>query len=334
MAAAVLLAVPCGRAGDAEPVRPPGLLSETGLYAGDGVAAIDPRNRPYAPQYPLWTDGAAKSRWIHLPPGTTIDAHDDGAWVFPVGTKLWKEFAFHGRKVETRLLWKTAEDTWVYAAYAWNDAQTDAVLAPVDGVARAALVADGKYHAIPGVSDCKSCHEGGPNRVLGFTALQLSDDRDPGAPLAEPLRAGMVTDRTLVAEGLLVPDRRDLVDHPPAIRASSPVERSALGYLSSNCGHCHNAAGPLADLGLVLSHDPRPDAREPALVTALGRPGHWIVPGVPAAESRVAAPGSPAKSSLVYRMRSRRPSSQMPPLGTVIPDDDAVRLMEAWIKGG
>jgi hypothetical protein len=32
-------------------------------------------------------------------------------------------------------------------------------------------------------------------------------------------------------------------------------------------------------------------------------------------------------------MRSRRPSSQMPPLGTVVVDGDAVDLVSAWIAG-
>ena len=333
LAAAVLAAVLPGHAGATESVHPPGLLSETGLYAGRSVATIDPRNRPYTPQYPLWTDGAIKSRWIYLPPGTTIDARDDTAWGFPIGTKLWKEFAFAGKKVETRLLWKTGADAWVYAAYVWNEEQTEAVLAPEEGVARAALLTEGKYHSVPGVSDCKSCHEGGTSHVLGFTALQLSDDRDPGAPHAEPLQEGMVTDRTLVAEGRLVPARRDLVEHPPVVRGASPVERSALGYLSANCGHCHNSVGALSSLGLVLSQDPRSDRPDPALVSTRNQPGHWIVPGTKPGESHIVTPGSPETSSLVYRMRSRRPSSQMPPLGTVIPDADALALMEEWIKG-
>ena len=52
----------------------PQLLSETGLYAGEGTARVDPRNRPFSPQYPLWSDGAGKRRWIRLPEGAAIDA--------------------------------------------------------------------------------------------------------------------------------------------------------------------------------------------------------------------------------------------------------------------
>ena len=31
-------------------------------------------------------------------------------------------------------------------------------------------------------------------------------------------------------------------------------------------------------------------------------------------------------------MKSRRPSSQMPPLGTVVQDDEALRLVQRWIE--
>jgi hypothetical protein len=333
VAAAVVLALFSLRVATADVGAPPARLSGTGLYVAPGVAAVDPANLPYTPQYPLWTDGAVKSRWIRLPEGTTIDAHDDTAWDFPVGTKLWKEFAFAGRKVETRLVWRVSEDEWVFAAYVWNEEQTDAVLAPDRGVARAADLGEGRYHAVPSVSDCRACHEAGPTRVLGFNALQLSDDRDSGAPHAEPLLPGMVTNRTLVDEHRLVPPRPDLAEHPPTIRASNPIERAALGYLTSNCGTCHNPTGALASLGFVLSHDPRSDAPEPGLLTTFDRPGHWIVPGTTPGESHVVTPGSPETSSLAVRMRSRRPTSRMPPLGTVLSDDDAIALIEAWISG-
>jgi len=34
---------------------------------------------------------------------------------------------------------------------------------------------------------------------------------------------------------------------------------------------------------------------------------------------------------LLVRMRSRRPASEMPPLGTVLPDSEAIELVESWI---
>ena len=96
---------------------------------------IDARNRTFSPQYPLWSDGATKRRWVRLPAGSQINVADLEKWELPVGTKFWKEFSFKGRKVETRFLWQTRKDTWVFASYAWNEAQTDAVLASENGIA-------------------------------------------------------------------------------------------------------------------------------------------------------------------------------------------------------
>jgi len=312
--------------------QPPQRLSETGLYLADG--SIDPRNRPFVPQYPLWTDGAAKSRWIRLPEGTKIDVSDIDAWRFPPGTTLWKEFAWGGRKVETRMLRLAEDGEWTFATYVWSDDQTDAVLAPAEGVRAAFAIAPGKAHSIPAIADCHTCHGSSPSAVLGFSALQLSDDRDPLAPNAEPLRAGALTLRGLVREDRLEPPRPGLAERPPRIRESDPVARAAVGYLSANCGACHNASGPLDRLGLVLLHDAagEPGAPEPARATAVGASGRYRVPGGAADSSRIVAPGAPAQSALLHRMRSRRPSSQMPPLGTVLADSAAVELVRKWIE--
>lgn len=311
----------------------PAYLSQTGLYDADGGIAAG--NLPYSPQYPLWTDGAAKSRWIRLPEGARIDVADADAWQFPVGTKLWKEFAWGGRRVETRLLWLAAPGQWTYAAYVWDEAQRDAALAPAAGVPDAHEVAPGRHHSVPGRADCLACHAAAPSPVLGFAALQLSDDRDPLAPHAEPLPAGAVTLSGLVARGLLVPADPSWAATPPRIRADDPVERAALGYLAANCGACHNDTGPLARLGLSLHHRVAGDplAPEPALASAVDAAGRWQVPGVDPDSSRVVAPGLPSHSALAHRMASRRPSSQMPPLGSVVRDDDGLDVVRRWIAG-
>lgn len=310
----------------------PRLLSETGYG--------DPRNRPFSPQYPLWSDGASKKRWIRLPEGSSIDIANIDRWNFPVGTRFWKEFEFRGRKVETRFLWKTREDAWVFASYAWNEAQTEATLAPETGIPNVAEVAPGKRHGIPSIAECRSCHDSARTEILGFTALQLSTDRDPHALHAEPLMPEMVTLRTLVDDSLVRPRRTDLVTAPPRINAATPLARTALGYLSTNCGNCHNPESSIASVGLSLKHSvggDKPlglsDASEcaPALATTAGRRGHWVVPSNPD-ESRVINPGRPELSSLVQRARSRRPSSQMPPIGTVLQDTKAVDLLTAWVQ--
>jgi hypothetical protein len=326
-AAALLLAlVASQQVGWASAARLPERLSDTGLD--------DPRTRPFSPQYPLWSDGARKSRWVQLPPGATIDATDVDAWDFPVGTRFWKEFAFNGRKVETRMLWRSGASGWTFASYVWNDAQTDATLAPATGVPDVVEVAPGKRHSIPSVDDCRACHENGRTTVLGFTALQLSTDRDAGAPHAEPLTPEMVTLQTLVDGGVFDPPRPEFTARPPRIPGDART-RAALGYLSANCGSCHNEASSLATVRYPLK---MPAYASPAQVDAaidalLARTAKWDIPHAAPGTTRFVTPGAPDLSALFVRMRSRRPSSQMPPLGTVLPDREALDVVADWIKG-
>src|SRR5204863_4211538 len=144
------------------PVR----LADTGF--------ADATRRPFSPQYPLWSDGAAKARWVYLPEGATIDTSDPGDWKFPVGTKFWKQFTFNGKKVETRFLWHASATEWIFATYVWNEEGTNAVLAPDTGVAGAVALANGRRHDIPGRTDCRACHGEKRPGPLGFNALPLS----------------------------------------------------------------------------------------------------------------------------------------------------------------
>jgi mono/diheme cytochrome c family protein len=309
---------------------PPQKLSETGLYVEGATGSIDPWNLPIEPQYPLWSDGVTKTRWIRIPDGATIDVSDPDAWVFPVGTKLWKEFALDGRKIETRLMWRASEDKWEFVTYLWNAEQTEATLAPEDGVANHVPLTPDAAYSIPSHSDCLACHGSGASPVLGFSTLQLSDDRDPLALHARPLAPGDVTLRTLDTYRLLSPRRADWVRKPPRIRTADPIERAALGYLAGNCGHCHNTRGPLGPLGLAVAHA---TAQPAALATLVDVPGSYMVPSVPEERSRRVASGRTDWSAVAYRMGSRRPSSQMPPLGTVLVDEEALDLLCGWISG-
>jgi hypothetical protein len=329
---AILIAIGLASAAHAgaTAVEPPARLADTGLYADFDRREVDPSLIAFAPQYPLWTDGAAKRRWISLPPGTAIDASDPDAWVFPVGTRLWKEFAFGGRPVETRFIEREA-DGWLYAAYRWSADGRDAVLASDRGVGGTFALEGGRSHAIPAVTDCRICHESGGSRVLGFSLLQLSADRDPGALHVDP-GAPRLDLAGLVAAGLLVGLPPALVATPPRIAGRTGVERAALGYMHANCGHCHNAEGPLAKLGLDLRHVTGA-AVEPGLATTVGRRVVDPAPGqTPDAVLRV-APGDPDRSLLVQRIASRWAALQMPPLGTEVVDAEARALIRQWIAG-
>ena len=206
------------------------------------------------------------------------------------------------------------------------------MLAPADGVPGVAEIAPGKRHSIPSLEDCRACHDSGRTEVLGFNALQLSTDRDPGAFHADRIAPEMVTLQTLVEERRVSPLRREFVTDPPRIDAADPQTRAVLGYLSGNCGACHNASGPLANLGLNFRQPAyAPNGVHAVARSALNRVTKWDLPGQMPGTSRALVAGDPDHSALLYRMRSRRPSSQMPPLGTVVQDREAVEAVEAWI---
>jgi hypothetical protein len=309
---------------------PPEMLKDTGLYSDFRTLEVDPNHLAFSPQYPLWTDGATKRRWISLPPGKAIDGSDPDAWVFPVGTRLWKEFSFAGQRIETRYLERLSDGEWLYAAYEWSPDSREARLAPERGKRNAYALGGGRSHSIPGVMDCQVCHEGGPTQVLGFSALQLSPDRDPGALHAE-LQPGKGIDlHDLVEKGLLVGLPEEVQEKAPRIVAGSPTERAALGYLHGNCGHCHNEQGPLQNIGLYLRQMLEPSAAS-AIATTVGHPVKKLAPGQPADTELRIEPGRPDRSGLAQRMATRYPAMQMPPLGTDLVDEDAVSLLRSWI---
>jgi hypothetical protein len=308
-------------------------LADTGLFL-PGSTTVRPGNLLFTPQYPLWSDGAAKRRWLSLPAGTFIDAARPDAWDFPRGTRLWKEFAYGARKVETRFIERLADGTWRFAVYVWNEEGTDAVLAPAAGIAAVPVTqAPGGRYVIPAEADCRSCHEGAVVPVLGASALQLSPDRDPLAPHAAERDSSSVDLNGLVANGWLRYLPVQLLAQPPRIAAASPTERAALGYLHANCGHCHNDGGSPAPVGLVLGQDATGGAAstERALHSMVGVPSRFRAKSAPEA-TQLLARGQADASVLALRMRSRNPFTQMPPVGTRLADADGIALIERWIN--
>jgi hypothetical protein len=163
--------------------------------------------------------------------------------------------------------------------------------------------------------------------------LQLSTDRDPNAIHGEPLPTGALTLRTLVDERLLTPARTDLVSNPPRIQTSNARTRTMLGYLSTNCGSCHRGDGQIAPQVPSLRYSDVVRDGDAAAGRLVGRRTEWRVPGVADGASVLLDPAAPDSSAMVVRMRSRSPSSQMPPLGTVLRDQAAVDALRQWVSG-
>ncbi|MCA9675739.1 MAG: hypothetical protein KC464_11930 [Myxococcales bacterium] len=299
---------------DANPLMP-GTLAETGLCVDAACTEIASDVLAYTPSYILWSDGATKRRWIYLPPGSQIDTSDMDYWQFPVGTKLWKEFTRDGVRVETRLLQKNGPDPgdWYFAAFAWNEAQDEAVAVPF-GVVDAL----GTDHDIPSRSDCRKCHDRLTSRALGFGAIQLDHDAVTGEiDLAD-----------LIADGAL--------SAPPAGAApyfplpGDATTRAAFGYLHSNCGNCHNPTTDInttdMDLRLRVGLLGSADAA-PAWSTTVGVPNSLTLAG---ATARVEA-GMPDHSAVYLRFTSTNDALRMPPIGHELIDPTGQQILLDWI---
>jgi hypothetical protein len=92
-------------------------LAQTGLFRDAGARQPSDGVTPYALNAPLFSDGAAKHRYVALPPGASARYDSEEVFDFPVGTVLVKTFAFpHDmrapaggeRLLETRLLVRRA----------------------------------------------------------------------------------------------------------------------------------------------------------------------------------------------------------------------------------
>ena len=264
----------------------------------------------YRPQFELWSDGAEKHRWIALPAGKTIDTSNMDDWDFPSGTKVWKEFALHGKRIETRLLYKkgATNDDWIGLSYVWNDDQTDAIAAPRGFV-------DARFgHDVPGAGECFACHGGRRGRVLGFSALQLSAPAVPGE----------IGISELIAKARLT--------RPPASPLAIPgtdVERAALGYLHANCSHCHNQARPPHDQPRCFD----PKNSYDFTLSAASLDSVKSTPTYRTAIGSAIKRGDPDGSKLIELISKRGFLKQMPPLATEQVDEAAVAQLRQWVSG-
>lgn len=285
-------------------------LSATGLYDDIANDKLGPGVMVYRPEFPLWTDGAEKRRYVLLPPGAKIDTSDLDDWRFPVGTRLWKEFSRNGVRLETRMLmrWGRGDDDWIGASYVWEDGGRDATLSPLG---RASV--RGTDHDVPPARDCMACHGGRKSRVLGLSTIQLAA-RDAVVP--GELTAAMLNVRGLVTRPL-----------PASLRIPGAArDRDALGYLHGNCSHCHNGARPSHRGGRC--YDPRRSFDLRLLVHQLSRVEDCPARSTGAPEAFL--PGAPDESRMIELM-SNRGDAQMPPLGTKHVDERAVAAVRRWI---
>jgi uncharacterized repeat protein (TIGR03806 family) len=332
-----LLVAGCGRSAQS----PPGpaaaqKLSEYGLFVGNG-ATQEPVEGviPYDINTPLFSDYAAKHRFIKLPPGTSAVYSEDDAFDFPVGTVIAKTFAYPvdardesrgERLLETRIL-KREADGWVGRPYIWNKEQTDATLDVAGGTVDVAWIhTDGSErknnYIIPNANQCKGCHKQGEIMApLGPKARHLNRDFAYAHGTENQLEYWT---RIGALRGAPAPDaapRLAVWDDPE----TGTLDTRARAWLEINCAHCHNPQGPARNSGLdLMASQTSPTAfgimKAPV---AAGRGSGGLAYDI--------VPGSPEQSILLFRTASTDPGIMMPELGKRLVHDEGVQLVREWI---
>ena len=243
----------------------PRTISGFNLFA-DPVAQIPNAGLyPFDVNTPLFSDYAAKDRFIYLPEGAAMTYREDGPFDLPAGAALVKSFSFlrdmrdpsKGRRlIETRLLIHAPEG-WVGAAYVWNDEATEATLkvagktVPVDWIDAQGVAKHADY-LVPNMNQCKYCHRGfGETEPLGLRARQVNR----ASPTVEGHPNQLAHWTALgILKGAPAPEQapRVAVWNDPT---TGTIEQRALTYLDINCAHCHNPKGLAGPTQLVFTLD-------------------------------------------------------------------------------
>ena len=235
----------------------------------DSRRQIDPRNRAFSPQYPLWSDGAHKSRWVFLPDDAVDRCADRADWNLPGRHALLERVQVRrSQGGDAACCGRQARRTGLPPATSGTPSRptrrsrrrkacrTSPRLRPVvrtasrhAPIAWRVTVRSGPPRS---ASTCCSCR---PTAIrMRFTASRSSP--------------GMVTLATLVREERLAPLDRTLVSQPPRIATRDPQTRAVLGYFAANCGTCHNGSDEIAVHGPSLKFsnllaDARRGCRQP-----------------------------------------------------------------------
>lgn len=315
----------------------PRLLSETSCYQDLATARPMASAIPYTVNSPLWSDGAAKQRYVVVPQGKTVEFRESGVLGLPTGTILIKEFLIEGvagdsttlRPMETRFLVKRCEPeddgcaaAWQGYSYMWNDAGTEGTLLDDAAVKAWSVVADGvpttHDHIYPSRTQCADCHKDLNGGTIGLSAVQLNRPQLYGDVIENQLRAWEQAGLFGDTGPSRAPEESPFVPTPADVTRS--LEERTAGYLHANCAHCHQPNG----------QRPTPDLS-------------WFGPGLeelvcsPAQSSKllgsIVVPGKHAESVLYQRDEARDGAAgiQMPNLATFLPDDRQLKVTAAWI---
>jgi uncharacterized repeat protein (TIGR03806 family) len=320
----------------------PAQLSQVGIFTNTPTMAPYAGLIPYAPNTPLWSDGALKTRYMAVPhaggfitPNEQITFAPTGSWTFPAGTVLVKTFELQTnaddptaiRRLETRLLVRDINGAVYGVTYKWRSDNSDADLLTTSSNEDIAILTSSgtvtQTWYYPSLADCLTCHTRVANYALGLSTRQLNGNFTYG---------NGVTDNQLRAinrAGLFNPaiNEADIPNYEPLAALTNTAvsfETRARSYLDANCAQCHQPGGsgpgfdarfdtPLTNQDLIYG------------VLAKGNLGYD--------NADVVVPQDIWRSVLYDRINTTEATIKMPPLGRNLIDTNAVAVFANWING-
>jgi len=323
--------------------EPPQLLSETGVFTNLATLATAPGVVPYDVANPLWSDAAAKKRWIILPnDGTHNSAAEDigfseeGNWTFPAGTVLVKHFELPVdernpsiiRRLETRFIICTDAGGKYGVTYKWNAAGTDAeLLTTGDADDFEVTLQDGsaemRHWDFPSRADCLLCHNAAAGQTLGLRTHSLNKDFHYQATGRTANQLGTFNALGMFDSNLTAAQLEDYIESRSLDDETAPIEHRVRSYLDSNCSHCHRPGGTVdffdARLGTPLNVQ--------GLINGVIQ-GHFNL----GPDGRYLKPGDTDLSAVHVRMANVGNGAAMPPLAKNLVDQKAVDLLQEYLE--
>ena len=226
---------------------------------------------PYSVNAAFWSDGAAKTRHLAVPNGTTISVAADGDWQFPAGSVLMKTMELAGKPVETRLLMRHPDGGWAGYTYEWDSAARRPH-AYEAGRRNLSAVRTGSTRARASASSATLLP---PASALGPTTGQLNGNQLYPATgrLANQLE-------TLSHIGLVLPaiaNPAAQLTLPAPTDGAYTLEQRARAYLDTNCANCHRPGGPTGVSMDLRYRVPLDMSRDTRTATSFPRPATWVL---------------------------------------------------------
>ncbi len=317
----------------------PKLLSQTGAFSNTANMTPSTNLLPFAPNSQLWSDNAAKSRWISIPATKKVKWDAKNNWVYPEGTVVVKHFALPTnatnpaitKRLETRLIVVKADGKIYGVTYKWRADNSDADLLTAGqletiNITNANGTTGTQTWAYPSPTECMDCHNAQSAQILGLSTRQLNGN------FTYP---NGVTENQLVRWnnlGLFSPAFNNTqvatFDKMAALTdTSASLETRIKSYLDANCAHCHGTGQggsqwdarfntPLAQMQIVNQN-------------TTGIRNYQNDYGI--ANAKVIAAGKPLESILYIRDKSTNTNDRMPPIGRLTEHKEYIDLLNQWI---